>query len=148
MSPVQAVCLCVFVISASRVSHRCCTTAVPHGEQLSARFPPRDNRMMFTHRGAHFRPGHALRAAVLPGGCSFSGAGGCFSVSAEQQLIKTLSVRHFHGIFRFTVWDCSVSPVGFTSHCRSHPTLLIQITFLLLLVVMLHRVCVFKCVLS
>lgn len=117
MSPVQVVCACVFVISVSRVSHRCCTTAVPHGEQLSARFPPRDNRMMFTHRGAHFRPGHALRAAVLPGGCSFSGAGGCFSVSAEQQLIKTLSVCHFHGIFRFTVWNCSVSPVGFTSHC-------------------------------
>lgn len=103
MSLVQAVCLCVFVISASRVSHRCCTSAVPHGEQLSTRFPPRDNKVMVEHRGALFRPGHALRAAVVPGGCSFSSAGGCCSVSAEQQLIKTVSVCHFPGIFRFIV---------------------------------------------
>lgn len=119
MSPVQAVCLCVFVISVSRVSHRCCTTAVPHGEQLSARFPPRDNRMMFTRRGARFRPGHALRAAVLPGGCSFSGAGGCVSVSAEQQLIRTLSVCYIRGIFRFTAWKL------FCVSCRLRVSLLI-----------------------
>lgn len=113
MSPVQAVCLCAFAISVSRASRRCCRTAAPHGEQLSAQFPPRDNRMMVTHRGAPLGPGHALRAAVLRGGCSFGGAPGCFSVSAGQQLIKTLPVCRYPGIFRFRAWSCSVS-------CRRH----------------------------
>lgn len=49
MSPVQAVCLCAFAISVSRASRRCCRTAAPHAEQLSAQFPPRDNRMMVSH---------------------------------------------------------------------------------------------------
>lgn len=41
------VCVCLIVISVSRASRQCNRSRCPHGEQLNAQQPSRDNRMNF-----------------------------------------------------------------------------------------------------